>query len=198
MDFFKERNLWQIYRESRVIPISNINKYITLLVLLIAILNGITLSTSELYEVIKSTSGSLFGVILTTLGFLVAGYAIFCTVLPLELQKQMMDAVDKETNLTYIKKFHFLFLRVFFYFVVFSGILFVINFFQGSSGLIFKLTSKDCVFFSINFIGYCFIISFTIFLLTELMSFIFNIFESVRSALNWEKIIDDKIDDSKE
>lgn len=75
--------------------------------LLIAILNGITLSTSELYEVIKSTSGSLFGVILTTLGFLVAGYAIFCTVLPLELQKQMMDAIDKETNLTYIKKFHF-------------------------------------------------------------------------------------------
>lgn len=141
------------------------------------------------------SSGSLFGVILTTLGFLVAGYAIFCTVLPLELQKQMMDAIDKETNLTYIKKFHFLFLRVFFYFVVFSGILFVINFFQGSSGLIFKLTSKDCVFFSINFIGYCFIISFTIFLLTELMSFIFNIFESVRSALNWEKIIDDKIDD---
>lgn len=70
--------------------------------LLIAILNGITLSTSELYEVIKSTSGSLFGVILTTLG-LVAGYAIFCTVLPLELQKQMMDAIDKETNLTYIK-----------------------------------------------------------------------------------------------
>ncbi len=29
------------------------------------------------------------------------------------------------------------------------------------------------------------------------MSFIFNIFESVRSALNWEKIIDDKIDKQK-
>lgn len=112
MDFFKERNLWQIYRESRVIPISNINKYITLLVLLIAILNGITLSTSELYEVIKSTSGSLFGVILTTLGF--SGWVCnFCTVLPLELQKQMMDAIDKETNLTYIKN-SILFLRVFF------------------------------------------------------------------------------------
>ncbi|CDM71354.1 hypothetical protein VXG46_001934 [Acinetobacter baumannii] len=163
MDFFKERNLWQIYRESRVIPISKINKYITLLILLIAILNGITLSTSELYEVIKITSGSLFGVILTTLGFLVAGYTIFCTVLPLELQKQMMDTIDEETNLTYIKKFHFLFLRVFFYFVVFSGILFIINFFQGSSGLIFKLTSNNCVFFALNFVGYCFIISFTIF-----------------------------------
>ncbi|WP_407488725.1 hypothetical protein [Acinetobacter baumannii] len=197
MDFFKERNLWQIYRESRVIPISKINKYITLLILLIAILNGITLSTSELYEVIKITSGSLFGVILTTLGFLVAGYTIFCTVLPLELQKQMMDTIDEETNLTYIKKFHFLFLRVFFYFVVFSGILFIINFFQGSSGLIFKLTSNNCVLFALNFVVYCFIISFTIFLLTELMSFIFNIFESVRSALNWEKIIDDKIDKQK-
>jgi hypothetical protein len=188
MDFFKERNLWQIYRESRAIPTSNINKYLTLFMLFISILNGVSLTNEELYKVIEITSSSLFGVLLTTLGFLITGYTIFCTVLPIELQKQMMVVVDEETNLSYIKKFHFLFLRVFFYFIIFSGILFIISFFQGNSGLIFKLTDNDCVFFIFNLVGYCFILSFTVFLLLELMSFIFNIFESVRTALNWAKV----------
>jgi len=192
MDFLQERNLWQIYRESRVIPTSNINKGITLVMLFIAVSNGMSLSTNELYEVIKTTSGSLFGVLLTTLGFLVAGYTIFCSVLPIKLQMKMMDVIDEETNLSYLKKFHFLFLRIFFYFVVFSGVLFIINFFQGSSGLLMKLVQEDSPVFTINLIGYSFIFTFTIFLLLELMSFIFNIFESVRTALNWQKILDSK------
>ncbi|WP_159516822.1 hypothetical protein [Acinetobacter sp. 18QD2AZ41W] len=188
MDFLNERNLWQIYLKSRVIPTSKINKWGTFAITLISFINGAFLSNQELYEVIKTTSGSLFGVLITTLGFLVAGYTIFCTVLPVDLQKQMMIAIDEDTNLSYLKKFHFLFLRVFFYFVVFSGFLFLVNFFQGSSGLIFHFIENPCFFFSLNLVGYTLISGFTVFLLFELMSFIFNIFESVRSALNWEKI----------
>lgn len=192
MDFLKERNLWQIYRESRVISTSWINKGLTLLMLFLAFMNGLSLSTNELYVATTTTSSSLFGVLLTTLGFLVAGYTIFCSVLPIDLQKAMMSVIDEETNLSYLKKFHFLFLRVFFYFVVFSGVLFVINFFQGSSGLLVKLLVEDIQYYIINLVGYCIVFTFTIFLLLELMSFIFNIFESIRAALNWQKIVDDK------
>lgn len=192
MDFLKERNLWQIYRESRVISTSCLNKYLTLLMLCVALANGLSLSTNELYVATTTTSSSLFGVLLTTLGFLVAGYTIFCSVLPIDLQKKMMNVIDEETNLSYLKKFHFLFLRVFFYFVVFSGILFVINFFQGNSGLLVKFLVEDIQYFIINLVGYCLVFTFTIFLLLELMSFIFNIFESIRTALSWQKILDDK------
>lgn len=187
MEFFKEKNLWHIFKSSQVIPISNYNKWISRIVALIAFINGYFLTSNQLYLVVTTTSGTLFGVLITTLGFLVAGYTIFCTVIPIDLQKEMSEAVDDDTGLSYFNLFHFLFLRVFFYFVAFSGFLFLINFFQGSSGLIFFLIDNHCFYFMINLLAYTLIAGITIFILMELMSFIFNIFESVRTTLHWEK-----------
>ena len=174
------------FKSSQVIPVSSCNKWVSRTVALIAFINGYFLTSQQLYEVLTTTSGSLFGILITTLGFLVAGYTIFCTVIPIDLQKQMSSSFDKDTGLSYFNLFHFLFLRVFFYFVVFSGFLFLVNFFQGSTGLIFLLIENHCFFFMINLIGYTFIAGMTIFILMELMSFIFNIFESVRTTLYWE------------
>lgn len=187
MDFFKEKNLWQIFKSSQVIPISKSNKWVSIIVVLIAFINGCFLTSQNLYEVVTLTSGTLFGVLITTLGFLVAGYTIFCTVIPLDLQKNMSSVIDEEIGLSYFNSFHFLFLRVFFYFVIFSSFLFLINFFQGSTGLIFFFIENTCFYFVINLIAYSLIAGITIFILMELMSFIFNIFQSVRSTLYWEK-----------
>lgn len=41
MDFLKERNLWQIYRESRVISTSWVNKGLTLLMLFLAFMKSL-------------------------------------------------------------------------------------------------------------------------------------------------------------
>lgn len=186
MDFFKEKNLWHIYKSSQVISTSKYNTWIPRIIALIALINGFFLTSQQLYVVVTTTSGTLFGVLITTLGFLVAGYTIFCTVIPIELQKKMSKLIDDDTGLSYFNLFHFLFLRVFFYFVVFSSFLFLVNFFQGSSGIIFYFVENHCIYFLINLIAYTFIVGMTMFLLMELMSFIFNIFESVRTTLYWE------------
>src|SRR5690606_11117147 len=191
MEFFKEKNLWQIFKSSQVIPISKSNKWISIIVALIAFINGCFLTSQNLYEVVVLTSGALFGILITTLGFLVAGYTIFCTVIPLDLQKNMSSVIDEDVGLSYFNSFHFLFLRVFFYFVIFSGFLFLINFFQGSTGLIFFFIENTCFYFLINLTGYTLIAWITIFILMELMSFIFNIFQSVRTTLYWEKSKDE-------
>lgn len=191
MEFFKEKNLWQIFKSSQVIPISKSNKWISIIVASITFINGCFLTSQNLYEVVTVTSGTLFGVLITTLGFLVAGYTIFCTVIPLDLQKNMSSVIDEEVGLSYFNSFHFLFLRVFFYFVIFSGFLFLINFFHGSTGLIFFFIENKCFYFVINLTGYTLISGITIFILMELMSFIFNIFQSVRTTLYWEKSKDE-------
>src|SRR5690606_35744918 len=187
MEFFKEKNLWHIFKSSQVIPISPSNKWISRLVALIAFINGYFLTSQELYVAVTTNSATLFGILITTLGFLVAGYTIFCTVILIDLQKQMSSAIDKDTGLSYFNLFDFLILKVFFYFVVYSGFLFLINFFGGSTGLIFFFIENSCFYFILNLLGYTLIAGITVFILMELMSFIFNIFESVRTTLYWEK-----------
>lgn len=131
-ELLQEKNLREIYTKSKTIPLSNFNTYFPVVVgaifLFILHIGNVSIETS--YSKINELSSFLFSPIFATLGFLVAGYTIFCTISPLDLQKKMIKYTDEKTKLIFFKKVHFTFIRVFIYFIVFSFLLFLIFFFK--------------------------------------------------------------------
>lgn len=190
-ELLQEKNLREIYTKSKMIPISNFNTYFPVVVgaifLFILHIGNVSIETS--YSKINELSSFLFSPIFATLGFLVAGYTIFCTISPLDLQKKMIKYTDEKTKLIFFKKVHFTFIRVFIYFIVFSFLLFLIFFFKdlnldlGKS--IFKIDTLREIYKYTNYLILTLLITGTTFLFCELSSFIFNIYNSVATTLHW-------------
>ena len=190
-ELLQEKNLREIYTKSKTIPLSNFNTYFPVVVgaifLFILHIGNVSIETS--YSKINELSSFLFSPIFATLGFLVAGYTIFCTISPLDLQKKMIKYTDEKTKLIFFKKVHFTFIRVFIYFIVFSFLLFLIFFFKdlnldlGKS--IFKIDSLRGIYKYTNYLILTLLITGTTFLFCELSSFIFNIYNSVATTLHW-------------
>lgn len=190
-ELLQEKNLREIYTKSKTIPISNFNTYFPVVVgaifLFILHIGNVSIETS--YSKINELSSFLFSPIFATLGFLVAGYTIFCTISPLDLQKKMIKYTDEKTKLIFFKKVHFTFIRVFIYFIVFSFLLFLIFFFKdlnldlGKS--IFKIDTLREIYKYTNYLILTLLITGATFLFCELSSFIFNIYNSVATTLHW-------------
>lgn len=187
----EEKNIREIHKNSKTIPLSNFNKFFPLTLGLIFFLalrtNEISIEAS--YMKINELVSFLFSSLFATLGFLVAGYTIFCTITPLELQKKMIEYTDKKTQLIFFKKVHFTFIRVFIYFILFSFLLFIIFLFKDlnlSFGKNFiPIETLRNIYKYTNYLILTFLITGTTFLFCELSSFIFNIYNSVATTLHW-------------
>ncbi|MEO4092099.1 hypothetical protein ABH307_09760 [Acinetobacter pittii] len=187
----KEKNLRMIYKESRAIPLSNFNlffPFIIGIIIFIFLIYG-DISIEESYDKIESLVSFLFSSLFSTLGFLIAGYTIFCTITPLDLQKKMIEYTDQKTNLPFFKRVHFTFIRVFIYFLLFSFALFIIFLFKGininSINMIIESKTLDLTFKYTNYLIITFLTIGTTFLFCELSSFIFNIYNSIATTIHW-------------
>ncbi|MBN6531912.1 hypothetical protein JZM40_09745 [Acinetobacter pittii] len=187
----KEKNLRMIYKESRAIPLSNFNlffPFIIGIIIFIFLIYG-DISIEESYDKIESLVSFLFSSLFSTLGFLIAGYTIFCTITPLDLQKKMIEYTDQKTNLPFFKRVHFTFIRVFIYFLLFSFALFIIFLFKGininSINMIIESKKLDLTFKYTNYLIITFLTIGTTFLFCELSSFIFNIYNSIATTIHW-------------
>ncbi|MEF9957770.1 MAG: hypothetical protein VB979_12090 [Acinetobacter sp.] len=187
----EEKNIREIYKKSKVIPLSNFNKFFPLtmglIFFLILLANNTSIETS--YTKINELVSFLFSAVFSTLGFLVTGYTIFCTITPLDLQKKMIAYTDKKTGLLFFKKVHFTFIRVFIYFISFSFFLFIIYLFKDLNINIainfISIDSLQDIYKYTNYIVLAFLISGTTFLFCEISSFIFNIYHSIATTLGW-------------
>ncbi|MBN6529189.1 hypothetical protein JZM32_14385 [Acinetobacter pittii] len=190
-NLLKEKNLREIYKKSRAIPISNFNLYFPFIIGIIFMILLIfsNISALESYAKIDSLISFLFSSLFSTLGFLIAGYTIFCTITPLDLQKKMIEYTDKTTGLIFFKRVHFTFIRVFIYFLLFSFLLFIIYLLKGIninlSDYIVKPKNFNLLCKYINYLVLSFLATGTTFLFCELSSFIFNIYNSIASTLHW-------------
>ena len=86
----EEKNIREIFKKSKAIPLSNFNRFfpisLGLFFFFILTINDVSIETS--YTKINELVSFLFSSLFATLGFLVAGYTIFCTITPLDLQKK--------------------------------------------------------------------------------------------------------------
>jgi len=194
----EEKNIREIYKKSKNIKLSDFNKFfpisLGLFFFFILTINNVDIETS--YNKINELVSFLFSSLFATLGFLVAGYTIFCTITPLDLQKKMIEYTDKKTGLIFFKKVHFTFIRVFIYFIIFSFSLFIIYFFKDLNLSLgndtFEIDSLRVIYKYTNYLVLTFLATGTTFLFCELSSFIFNIYNSVATTLHW--LINNKSD----
>lgn len=191
-DFLEEKNLVEIYKLARRIPFSKFNKRILNFSIVIFLVNGFFIPTDEIYLKVSSASTFLIGAVVTTMGFLIAGYTIFCTAMSPELSLQMHKS--KGTYLSsLLKESHFLFLRVFVYYLLYTFLMILVIAFSGSNGVVVSLIQKtayyDFFVFFINLFMYVVIFSGAIFIVLQLASFIFNIYHTVMTSLAYYQVL---------
>lgn len=189
MSLLDEKNLRQIYNSSKVIPLAKFNIFFPVFISLLCILSFLLadLDVKSTYDKIDQLLNFLFSPLLTLLGFLIAGYTIFCTITPVDLQVKMANFTDKQTKLSFFKKIHFTFIRVFIYFLFFCFLLLIIFLFKDINLKIIKnLDILKNIYLSINYVVLSVLIYGTVFLFCELSSFIFNIYTAIAQTLKWE------------
>lgn len=190
-ELLKEKNLLQIYKEARKIPFSRFNKIILVSFTIIFVVNGLFIDNKDLFEKINSVTSLLIGVVVSTMGFLIAGYTIFCTVMTPELSLKM-DSCKGKYLPSLLKEAHFLFIRVFLYYLIYTFLLICVLALGGSSGIGIELIQGTANFhytiYLTNLITYIVLFSGAVFLILQLASFIFNIYHTIMTTLAYEAV----------
>jgi len=188
----KERNLLDIYRQSRKITSSGFNQVASAIVL--CLLLTYVLASSNVHVIarnVRELADLGFNFTVGILGFLLAGFTIFATVSKTKLLKTMAVTQHKESGLSYLKYSFFAFMKVFIVYLAFATLCLLIKIIGGPEGPVTLLitwmpsgvrTLKRVVAsISLIVVGTWFF-----FLLMVLKSFIFNVYHIVMTAIRWE------------
>lgn len=186
-ELLEESNLIEVYLTSRKIPFSKTNFTLLSIFSIFSLLFSIGITPKDLAEIIPIISTTLIGVILIVLGFLIAGYAIFCSVINHSLSIELYNSETKPYGFSQLKYSHLLFMRVFFYYLSYTFFLILIFFFSKThlltNFIIKKLENIDLLFYLTNYLIFNTLFIGIIFLLLQLASFTFNIYHSVMTSI---------------
>lgn len=188
-----EKKLWNIYTKSRAIPRSEFNFWTTIAVFVMVILDLLfgNRDTREIYVVLKMFEVNGLLISLSTLAFLVAGYTIFATVTQPSLSLAMNEHTNSISGLSSLKHNHFLFLRVFIYYLTYAVFCILLMLFGYDNGLMHRLVSllpsSSILADVLVRFAYCVLYVGLYFLVMQLKSFIYNLYHAVMTALTWEK-----------
>ena len=187
-----EKSLWDIYVLSRKIKLSKFSEIFMSLSIMLISIRSLFVDSSILLNEVRKWSEIGFNSSISTLGFLITGFAIFATLTKPKMFLILMDHKHKKTDLPYLKYNLFCFVKVFIYYIFFTFLYLSVILFGGKDGLfenfivvisfdeIFPL--KDFLIKAINTI----IASSMLLLLLQLKTFIFNIYSIVMNNLRWE------------
>lgn len=137
-----EKNIFQLYLSSRKIPFSKTNKRVLLVCIVISIFISIGMPLEDLFIKIGSLSSVLLGTVVTVTGFLIAGYAIFCSVTAPKLSILMYLNGSKKYGFSNLKYTHLIFIRVFIYYLFYTITIVLISAFSGYKGFFFEFIVK--------------------------------------------------------
>ena len=186
-ELLNENNLFEVYKVSRKIPFSKINTFLLIIFCILSLFVTLGIDGQDLVKDIPVLSSTLLAAVLTVLGFLIAGYTIFCSVLNHSLSMELYNSEEKPLGFSQLKYSHLLFMRVFFYYLVYAFFLFSVVFFSKStslSSIISVISDHDkCIFFILNYILYNSLFMGMSFLMLQLASFIFNIYHTVMTSI---------------
>jgi hypothetical protein len=186
-ELLAENNLYEVYLSSRKIPFSKLNRNLLVLFTLTSLTLTLNIDSENLAKIILSVASDLISVVLTVLGFLIAGYTIFCSVMNHSLSMGLYNSETRPHGFSQLKYSHLLFIRVFFYYLIYTFFLILITFFSNVQFLN-TLTSVssvqiEYVFYVVNYIIFNILFIGVIFLLLQLASFTFNIYHSVMTSI---------------
>lgn len=188
----REKSLWDIYVLSRKIKPSKFNEIFMCLSIMLIFVRSLFVDSSILLNEAREWSEIGFNSSISTLGFLVTGFAIFATLTQPKMFLIMMEHKHKKSDLPYLKYNLFCFIKVFVYYIFFIFLYLFVILFGGKDGLfenlIFLISFNEIIplkEFSIKLINII-MASSMLFLLLQLKTFIFNIYAIVMNNLRWE------------
>jgi len=196
-DLFKERSLWEIYKECvRCLPPSRFNIISTGSIWLLLLCDCIYFPEHYPSRValIRSLAELGLGYGTTILGFLIAGFTIFTTLSKPELFRHMREVTHDESGWSYLKVNLFAFMEVFIIYVFFLVICLFIKLACGPGGVastIFSLSEAHPIegyYLSRNsFANIAFNLFGTLafYCLLALKSFVFNNYQAVLTSIEW-------------
>jgi hypothetical protein len=190
----KEKSLWEIYKLSRSIRPNKFQFFIVSISIVLLTVNAFVLNvnTSDLLSDVRLWADKGFDFSITTLGFLIAGFAIFSTLSKPEMLLKMMAHKNKATNLPTLKYNFFVFMKVFIFYIFYSVVYLSIILFGQKGGFfgnfINLLPESHCIKIVLIKISYVVVGGSFVYLLFLLKSFVFNIYAIVMTFLRWEHL----------
>lgn len=198
----QESGLLDIYKAIRFkLPKSNINIFSTLSVLAMLITCVMMSTENSFFWLIKMRKLAETGFSFSTgiLGFLIAGFTIFATVVDKNLFAAMAKVIHTKSGLSYLKYNFFILMYVFIVYLGFAILCLLVQLVGDTSGFISimtKLVAGEEYFTTVKHllvrIGVVVVGTWFFYSLIILQSFIFNIYHVVVTAIRWE-VGDDKI-----
>lgn len=190
----EEKSLWAVYIKARRIPFNYFNFWSTILVTVLIALQYclLDISIDDKLKVVRDFASMAMGIVVSVLGFILAGFTIFATISQPEMFVAMSKHRHESSGLSYLKNNFFIFMRVFIYYLIYTIFCLSILVFGIKGGLIHVLSSFSPISSEINewLVGAAYIILHAglFFLFTQLKSFIFNVYHSVMTAIRWKAL----------
>ncbi|MGF6136523.1 hypothetical protein [Pseudomonas laurylsulfatiphila] len=189
-----EKSLWAIYVKARRIPFSTFNSWMTLIVFVLVALQYcmLEISLDEKLKIVREFSTMAMGVVVSVLGFILAGFTIFATISQPDMLVAMSKYRHEKSQLSYLKNNFFIFMRVFIYYLLYTVFCLMIIVFAVKGGLIHKVVQLSPISWKITewLVGAAYVFLYTgmFFLLMQLKSFIYNVYHTVMTAIRWKAI----------
>lgn len=190
----EEKNLWAIYLKARRISFNSFNFWSTALVLVLVIAQYCVLDITldEKLKVVREFSLVAMGVVVSVLGFILAGFTIFATISQPDMFVSMSKHRHDASGLSYLKHNFFIFMRVFIYYLIYTVFCLLVIVFGIKGGLVHKIIILSPISCKISewLVGLAYVVLYAglFFLLVQLKSFIFNVYHSVMTAIRWKAL----------
>lgn len=190
----EEKSLWAVYLKARRIPFNGFNFWSIIFVLILVILQYCVLEISldEKLKIVREFSTMAMGVVVSVLGFLLAGFTIFATISQPDMFVAMSAHRHEVSGLSYLKNNFFIFMRVFIYYLVYAVFCLFVIVFGVKGGLLHKIVLLSPISCKISewLVGatYIFLYAGLFFLFVQLKSFVYNVYHSVMTAIRWKAL----------
>lgn len=192
-DLTKERNLFDIYRQLRLMQAGFFNNLCTFLVCVLLILYSFYTSESshELADKVRSLSEFGLNFAASILGFLIAGFTIFFTISKTDLFLALAKTEHRASKLSWLKYSFFAFMEIFIIYIAFLFLCVLVKIFAAPHGVITIFLSNfpnqiEKTKKIIASIGMIVIGTWFVYLIIVLKSFIFNVYHIAMTSIRWE------------
>jgi hypothetical protein len=188
----EENSLWEVYRKARKIASSKANRvaalgaFLLLLALFIIDINfGLNLvSVTDMTKIVGQIGEIGFALTTAILGFLIAGFSIFSSITKPEIFSALAKLAHKDSGLSRLQFIFFNFLLVFIHYLAFLAFSIAIKIFlptlMGAVGLAASHWAPPAiVIWGTAAVGTAIAISWLVFLIMLLKSFIWNIYQAI-------------------
>lgn len=189
-----EKSLWAIYAKARRIPVSSFNFWATLIVFVLVSLQYcmLEISLDDKLKIVREFSTMSIGLVVSVLGFILAGFTIFATISQPDMLVAMSRHRHEKSQLSYLKNNFFIFMRVFIYYLSYTVFCLLVIVFAVKGGLVHKVVQLSPISWKISewLVGAAYVMLYTgfFFLLMQLKSFIYNVYHTVMTAIRWKAI----------